>query len=663
MAELDLTHFLKDASVADLDWLDVDEEEYRAQDRLPKQNLDIQPDLEALWAREGESPTTYLVPNVVPVPTPGINNPHTMGDMSQEHGRLRAQAEEIRKVARLALMQTSEPTRLRTELVKRFGMESLREHRTVLAEVLEERGLLGKLYIDAADFPTCATSGKQAEFVRRYASDAKYVLAKTACGGCCHASKTPTGGTTCGVFHKEVKVEIPYSENLAEAVEQSQESLGKVVQASELAPKERIRLAFLAPNRPKFSETYQGHGVRPRAAAVSSAEANEKLVEASSLLKKKRADEQLAMDAKPVIAFLHKEMVKGLSHAEVAQSLKIAFDAKVLTRTHTHWGPLFKEAGLYGIVYTKQASFDDCHKGADFLAKHNPSVRAIVAGEKCGSCIYNKTRCLLYGKPLVKNASEVLTNETVESVLWEHKTAGRLPSWDTRVASEWGGSPSQALKAIHEATQNTPVVSTQGRMGMMTGFYGQRAAHVASGSARREIVKQASKLMNEGLYGEDLATLLKARFEARDLVAAKEDLRVVLAEQGLQGIYYVDPSVYEDYGRGCDEASRLHRSRLVPYAKQGSKCDSCVLQQKKGFCSKLNKELVVEPPYANKQAQQREVLASGRSTEISPSSLMNNGASMIAEYQMQNGGMDIELHEASTFDSVAVELGTGKVKL
>jgi hypothetical protein len=665
MSELDLSWFLKDASVADLDWLDVDEEQYRAMDTLPKQNLDIRPDLEALWAREGESPTTYLIPNQVPVPTPGIEDPKTMGDMSQAHGRLRAQAEEIAKVARLALMQSDDTGRLRGELVKRFGLEPLREHRAVLAAVLQERGLLGRLYVAAQDFPTCDRGGSPVQFVRKYASEAKYVLAKKACEGCCHSKPTVAGGSTCGQFQKEIKVQVPYTEHLAEAVETAQAARGREIQAAVSDPKERIRQAFLAPRSTAVRAVYegQGEGKIPKLAASAPGVARGQLLEASSLVRKKVASEQTDLEARPVMAFLHREMVKGLSHGELAKTLKLAFDESLLKRTHSHWGKLLNESGLYGVVYTKQASFDDCRVGADFLAKHNPSVRAIVAGDKCGSCIYNKAaRCMMYGKSLVTSASEVVTSATVAAVLLEHSTAGRLQPWDAKTASTWGDNPVKALKAIHEVTRSSylPQVAPV-RMGFMQGFHGQTVGHTTSGLDRRGIVKQASKYLNEGLYGQDLLAALKSRFATADLVASKDELRSVLAEQGLQGIYYVDPSVYDDYGKGCKEASRLHGTRVVGYLKEGSKCGSCVHQIRTGFCSQINKQLVVEPPYVDKLAQQREILASGSSFEIEPDTIMHN-ANTLAEFEMQHE-MAVEVKEASAPGSVAIQFGTGKVSL
>jgi hypothetical protein len=653
MAEFDLSNFLKDSSVADLDWLDIDEEAYRESEDLPKQNLDVQPDLEALWARNDEDPTSYLVPNT---------GPNTMGDLSQVHGPLRPQAETIRRISRLALMQSSDPSRLRSELIKRIGsVEILREHRQVLAEVLTERGLLGPLYVMAEDFPTCARGGRAAEFVKRYARDARYVIAKDACQGCRHVSSTAGSTNHCGIFHKQLELEVPYSNSLADAIERAEQGKGRAVQAVEgVDPRERIRGAFLAPRRTRPSETYEGQGIsRTRVATVDPALVKEQLVSVSALTRKKQAE----VDGKPVVAFLHREMVKGLTREELVRSLKLAFSSDLLVRTRDQWQPIFREAGLYGVIYTKQASFESCHKGADFLAKHNPGVRAVVAGEKCGSCIYNKTRCMLYGKRLVQAASDVLTEETVEAVLQEHKLSGRLNPWDVKTASSWGETPAKALKAIHDATREAALPQVApARMGFMEGFYGQRLEHSTGGITRRDIARQASRYMNEGLYGEDLVMALKTRYEVRDLVAAKEELRPILAEQGLQGIFYVDPSVYDDYGRGCDEAARLHRSRGLGYVKQGSKCDSCVHQTRLGFCSKIHKRLVVEPPYTNKAAQQREVLASGRSMEVTYESLVNNATNTVAEFQMQHE-LDVSVREAADPDLVTIQFGTGKVRL
>jgi hypothetical protein len=615
MAELDLGDFLKDASVANLDWLNVDEGEYRKQDHLPKQNLDIRPDLEALWAREGESATHFLVPNVVPVPTMGITNPKTMGDMSQMHGRLRGQAEEIAKVARLALMQSNDLTRFKESLVKRYPLDTLREHKDVLASVLDERGLVGRYYIVAEDFAG-VDKAKAEAFVKKYAATALYTLSKEACGGCPHCVTAQANDPGhCSQFHKELVTEVPYTARLASLVEKSQAARGRLIQAStELEPKERIRRAYLAdaPNAVS-GQAYVGQGSNYRQPQVVAPEvAQEKLIQASSLLRKKQADDKVALEARSVLNFLHREMSSGLSHGELVAGMKLAFNKSLLVRTNQYWRPLLKQAGL-GLA--------------------------------------------------PKQSGQPLTFATVEAVLTEHRIAGRLPQWDGRTASSWGDTPIAALRSIYNEVRNAPPVQTAApRMGMMSGFHGNTVGHKTSGLTRRDIIKKASKFMNEGLYGKDLMEALTASFESRDLIASKRELKTVLAEQGLQGIYYIDPTVYDDYGTGCNEASRLHGTRLVEHVKIGSKCGTCVHQVKNGHCSKLNKKLVIEPPYGDKYALQREILASGNSTQISYASLMNNATSAMAEYEMQHE-MDVEVKVPEVVRDVTMMFGTGKVKL
>ena len=46
--------------------------------------------------------------------------------------------------------------------------------------------------------------------------------------------------------------------------------------------------------------------------------------------------------------------------------------------------------------------------------------------------------------------------------------------------------------------------------------------------------------------GADLLRVLRSRFEVRDLKAASDAIKKASAEQGLMGVYYVDPAVYSD---------------------------------------------------------------------------------------------------------------------
>lgn len=752
----DLDDFLQD-HVPNLSWLSVDERALHDLDKLPKQNLDVIPDLVAAWSHRGEAPSSF-------VPNRGVL-PRTMGDMSAEHGLLRADPADIRKMARFAMMQSTDLQRWKHAILQRFDQASVSACRQVLADVLTERGLLGKLYIAASDFPSCASkSQRPSEFVRRYAQDAKYVVAKPQCHGCQHAKAGIAGAPTCAVFHKQIVVDVPMTPELAEQVEQEQSAKGLDVQATrqvEAVPRERIRLAMLAPavalpqpiQMPKPVESvqrllreagapeappvpqnltwhkagvqtvidqallegrytadqaaqalrvlaraasvedieqvrmaangqvaaerpvYEGAGSRAVAPAryVSPDQVSTQLIAAQELTRKR--DEQTRMmlaaeKARPVLSHIKRDMLRGRSHAAVVEGMRLAFSADILAQTKPLWEPLLQESGLYGVVYSTQESFDNCREGADFLATHNPTVKAIVKGSKCAGCVYGKVgRCLLYGKPLVASANEVETPVVVGQVLREHHQAGRIAPWDTQWLQM---NPREALQQMHHAVSPlTTMGIAPTRTHIETAFLGHGSTpHVTRQATVDAIVKKAQQYLNEGLYGQSVVDMLRSEFEERDLRASAAALRKATTEQGLQGIYYVDPTLYNDYGKGCEQASRLFRAKQVPYAVRGDKCASCVFQSQPGVCSKLNKSLVANAstiPYpTDKRALQREVLASGSPLEIRPENLVNNGADMLREFQIQQSHVaayDIELLPEAKSEPMTISFGGQGVKL
>jgi hypothetical protein len=721
----DISDFLVEGGVSNLDWLDVPD---GPREPLPRQNLDIVPDLEKAWSHTDE-PATSFVPNTG-------DAPRTMGDMSQAHGPLRAAPADILRTARLAMMQSTDSKRIAHALTSRFDTDSIRAVKTALSQVLAERGLLGSYYIAASDFPNCNRGSSQpATFVKRFAPEARFLLAKSACNDCIHRH-----ANKCSVFHKEIVVDVPYTEEMADAVEQTQAAKGIQIQAaSKKKPADYDKMpreaqAIVAPYLNRFDDydkNYQfvpksklkgrrdeSHGffstdvsrrfnqagwslvesekkgkrkpkariqaallgsvsreagftgrVQPKVKLpmIKAASQGQALATAGQLAKENEYSAQrklAAAKARPVVAMLQREMIKGRGEKDLLHALRLAFDARLLQETRSEWEPTFKEAGLYGAIYMGQTDFADCRQGADFVNRHSSKLRAIVAGAKCSSCIFAQAgRCMMYGRKLVNNTDEVLTAEVVAAVLDEHRMAGRLPIEASK--QHWGNTPIESLKALHRAaTALQPTALGTTRSLVEKAFYGQTTQAVTSSVTKRQIVQATQQYMNEGLYGTDLGQVLKGRFEITDLTAARDDLKAVIAEQGLQGIKYIDPTVYDDYGHGCATAARLHRPRAaVKFAKVGSKCRSCVHQAMPGTCSVLAKQLVIEPPYVNKAAEQKAVLASGRSTEVPYESLVNNGLTAMQEFQLQNSG-DIDLNPTGgDAPEVTIEFGAQEVKL
>lgn len=724
----------EDMGLLDLSWLRVDPEEYAKTEILPRQNLDMAPDLAALWAHEDKSAVTYLLPNKADLPK-------TMADLSEAHGKVSKEA--VVRAARLLVTQTTDIKAIQEGLFSRFPREHLVACRSELSKVFAERGLLGPLYIAAEDFPKCSSNDtKSTSFVLRHARHARFVVAKSQCSGCVHGR-----GGFCAVFHKELVPIVPYTTDLADEIEAEKKAAGKkIASIPGSSPKDRIRSAILASDvivdkiQPVYVENTERlmppvqeyepvklapvlatersmvmdlvtwmHGqkrltaaeVREAAFAVSTASSKEELAslvasldqlqpiqdasysgsayqvprpnvtkeailsglqQAGDLLKKRNAEAQRAVaeqKARPILALIKRELLKGHGFEAVKNAIHLSVDPRDLVDTREIWYPVLSKAGFLGTLYTEQSLFASCQDGVSFLNKYASPVRYVVAGPKCQDCSYNKVgRCALYRRPLVASEEEILTPEVVDRSISNLVAAGKASVGE--LDSLRSLPPREALKEIYRVAhshQRSAWDSPTQRTTVETAWVGMSSpTHDTSEYLRANIVTACRKYMNEGLYGRELGYALRKTFDPRDLQAVKEDLRPLVAEQGLQGIFYVDPTVYSDYGKGCDEPSRLFRASNVPYLKVGSACRDCIHQKVPGECSKISKKLVVEPPYHNKEAQRKQVLASGSSMVVPPENLVNYGANMIAEYQLQNH-MDVEYAPEPSTSPLDVSFG------
>lgn len=720
----DLSDFLKSSSsgLVDHDWLVVDPEEYAKTEALPLQNLDIVPDLSALWDHQDKPATSYLLPN-------SADKPKSMVDVARDSGQTRqAAAAEVVRTARLLVLQTTDERKIYDGLIRRFPKNTIASCSSALKGVFAERGLLGRFYVAASDFPECHFGRQQdMTFVKRHASTARFLLAKDECSSCVQNKEG-----NCAVFHKRLVPTVPYTDENAETVERTQ-AIGKQASASR-DPKDRIRHAFLSKpvasnpiavpvkeNPAAYLSEPTGHAPayvppptfnKERAAVsdlveylfkqgritveevhdatfrISCASSKEELanfvahletleapdpkvyngpvfprpkvtaesiragfVAASDLLRKQTAAAEQAVQerkARPIIALLRKEMLKGAGIDALKNALSLAFDPRDLIETRESWLPLFQKAGFLGTLYTEQGLFSNCHDGVSFLNKYASPVRYVIAGQKCTGCVYNKIgKCLLYRRPLLKDASEVMTPTEVAASLDRLTAEGKIsPGQFDHIKTE---NPEKALRMAYKlAHRKARIKDPITRMDVYHQFVGSTPEKGTSDLTRREIVTATRRYMNEGLYGKALGTVLRKRFDPRDLAAAREDLKATIPEQGLAGIYYVDPTVYPDYGKGCAEPSRLFKATSVPYLKVGPACGGCIHQTRPGFCAKISKPLVVEPPYENKRAVRAAVLASPDPLVVEPEHLINYGANMLVEFQMQNTPPDIEWDEGPT---------------
>jgi len=250
MADLgDLGTFLDEEPVADLDWLDVDKEEYREHmEALPEQNLDSIPELQAHLKDLSDAQAFHLLPqNREPA------KPTTPFWSERPHfGRLEDE-DVVALVEHFTRAQVQAGVKARTvisNLQTKFGPKTLAASRDRVRAVLEERGLLGEVYLDARLFPRCANGGVQRGLTARNRA-ATLLLAKSACVGCVHNREG-----RCGVFHKDLTFEVDYSESLWDGLQDR--LLDKDVSDLEDMPvRARVQTAML--RKARLSETVQEH--------------------------------------------------------------------------------------------------------------------------------------------------------------------------------------------------------------------------------------------------------------------------------------------------------------------------------------------------------------------------------------------------------------------
>jgi hypothetical protein len=98
--------------------------------------------------------------------------------------------------------------------------------------------------------------------------------------------------------------------------------------------------------------------------------------------------------------------------------------------------------------------------------------------------------------------------------------------------------------------------------------------------------------MNDGNFGQDLSDILKYTYTSDKLAKAADSLRPILAEQGLMGVYYLDPSIYAS----CDEGANRLRAKGIKYVKAMKSCAGCIANDN-DFCAKYAKPVVTTVPY------------------------------------------------------------------
>jgi hypothetical protein len=238
-----LKNLLKDESksLADLEWLDVDEKAYQELDRLPQQNLDIVPDLEEQWGKLTDADRYRLSPENREPTVP--NTPFWAERSLPSYLDTEEKIKEVEKFVRTHLMAGTPASKTASLLKSKFDSQTLSESESVIRTAFKEAGLIGEVYIDSTLFDRC-DQGQGQDFVSKYNKSAKFVLAKDKCATCVWAKDQK-----CSRFQKDLVFDVQYNDDLWDFYKAKAEALGKDLRSitPDMSVQAKIKMASLAP--------------------------------------------------------------------------------------------------------------------------------------------------------------------------------------------------------------------------------------------------------------------------------------------------------------------------------------------------------------------------------------------------------------------------------
>lgn len=365
LGSLDL--LLKDESeeVTNLDWLKVDEEDYRAlKEVLPRQNLDSIPDLEQAWAQLGiYDPRLRLQ-----------DNDQRNRDSDAEHGVLNkspfwsekwqgnaaAQQEVLRcmKLYFLKLLDEGKAGQALLEgLRSNFPDEAYDFFIKKVSNLKREReGIQGVLFQDASLYPSCH-SGKKASLSKK--SKAPYLLAKPECLNCIKATDNK-----CSVFDKELIFDIQPAEEDWEVVKPIYAHLGKARLASleKRDIKDRLRAAALLSDQLILNSYAElSTGIAEDAPIHIDPSGRASLKESLNALKQSEVFDSQHLQNSHNREELSLYAEKLLAGDDITQELKVK----------AHLKPLIPHVGLMGKLYVDVSFFPTWDHASRVLASYN----------------------------------------------------------------------------------------------------------------------------------------------------------------------------------------------------------------------------------------------------------------------------------------------------
>jgi len=567
----DITEIMHNSTpVTDYSWLAVNEEDYRESEALPRQNLDTIPELTAALTYEKDKDG---VPSLIPL------RPHTTVNSNP----LETQGPSIRPSALTSVVNKTAayivaglPAKhIQAKLQAEFSPKELRIASPAIREVLQERGVLGNVYINAKHFPRCAQEGPHKKFVARHASRALFILAKDACAGCVHHKCG-----RCEVFKKRIVSSVPYGHKTLAHYAPQLVSEKRLAGAQLVGDKLPSQLEVKEMLRSAFNRTPIQAGESPRTIQHHPQPVKPKVTE-------KDYEEYWARQGKqgndmpgPMYLVAAKRMMLGKVDPA---SIRASSDLEIRK--------LANEYGILGYTYLDADALGTCNDAIRLIAGKKLTPDFVIArypGDSEARARLSQIVPVLSHHPGLEKRHFIAA---CERALREKRMTAAQVEAAVRNApedSDWTKLVAQANLYQPPAEPREVHIPTASRGSL---FYGGSSKETSTVDPD-EVYRFISRQMNLGLSGSKLQAAVLSRFTPQELKQVPEVGKKLASGEGVQGVYYIDPSVYSDYGKGCVTGAKQFRKQGAAYLLAFDSCTGCVYQTAPSWCSKYCKRMI-----------------------------------------------------------------------
>jgi hypothetical protein len=484
------------------------------------------------------------------------------------------------------------PKKIGEKLRSEFAERYLVQNQSIIASIMEEKGMLGKVYIDASHFPHLASNSAERKGVLALCKQAKFVIG--GCGGLSGCNCHKTG--YCALYGgKRVVQNVPYGPKLAamyncrigSALPQTQKSWKKAIQESILSPITKIM-------DPVQTIQQQPIQVKP---VVSSKDIENYL---------SRREAGVPVTPGPQYMKFARRMMIGYNDMQM-----------LLASTDPELRALAGEFGLLGHSYFDIDAIGGCKNALKVISSKNiqPSY-FIRRTAQCPAC-----KCLNGGGcHQLKQMGEIIpskppvTREVYVAALRQAHVQGRITAVQLDAAAKMSDK-ADWVRLTAQVNLYKPISQTTDAYAgaKVSAFYGTRpeSDSLKSTLVMDKVRRVVSHLMNTGLRGKQLQEAVANVYSDLDLAKLPKIQTRLASDDGVQGQYFIDPTAYNDYGKGCNDGAKLFRKRGAPNILASDGCIGCTLQTAPGWCSKFAKPLITQVP-----AEVREQVAAKRSLPL-----------------------------------------------